>query len=128
MAELPSDRLEEAPPFTYVGIDVFGPWSITTRRTRGGQANSKRWAELFTYLCIRAIHIEVIEELSLSAFINALHRFVAIRGKVKQFRSERGTNFVGSTDDLQKDAINVEDEHVKKYLYDTGTVWVFNTP
>ena len=128
MADLPSDRLEEAPPFTYVGLDVFGPWSITTRRTRGGQANSKRWAVLFTCLCIRAIHIEVIGELSSSAFINALRRFVAIRGKVKQFRSDRGTNFVGSTDDLQIDAINVENEHVKKYLYDTGTVWVFNTP
>ena len=35
---------------------------------------------------------------------------------------------MGSTDDLQIDAINVENEHVKKYLYDTGTVWVFNTP
>ena len=95
MADLPSDCLEEAPPFTYVGLDVFGPWSITTRRTRGGQANSKRWAVLFTCLCIRAIHIEVIEELSSSAFINALCIFVAIRGKVKQFRSDRGTNFVG---------------------------------
>ena len=108
MADLPSDGLEEAPPFTYVGLDVFGPWSITTRRTKGGQANSKRWAVLFTCLCIRAIHIEVIEELSSSAFINALRRFVTIRGKVKQFRSGRGTNFVGSTNDLQIDAINVE--------------------
>ena len=128
MADLPTDRLEEAPPFTYVGLDVFRPWSITTRRTRGGQANSKRWAVLFTCLCIRAIHIEVIEDLSSSAFINALRRFVAIRGKVKQFRSDRGTNFVGATPDLRIDSINVEDELVKKYLYDTGTVWVFNTP
>ena len=128
MADLPSERLEEGPPFTYVGLDVFGPWSITTRRTRGGQANSKRWAVLFTCLCIRAIHIEVIEDLSSSAFINALRRFVAIHGKVKQFRSDRGTNFVGATPDLRIDSINVEDEHVKKYLYDTGTVWVFNTP
>ena len=128
MADLPSDRLEEAPPFTYVGVDAFGPWSVVTRRTRGGQANSKRWALLFTCLCIRAVHIEVIEDLSASAFINALRRFVAIRGKVKQFRSDRGTNFVGATSDLRVDAINVEDEHVKKYMYNSGTVWIFNTP
>ncbi|VDI56381.1 Hypothetical predicted protein [Mytilus galloprovincialis] len=44
MADLPFDRLDPAPPFSYVGIDVFGPWTITTRRTRGGQAQSKRWA------------------------------------------------------------------------------------
>ena len=73
-------------------------------------------------------HIEVIEDLSASAFINALRRFVAIRGKVKQFRSDRGTNFVEATSDLRVDAINVEDEHVKKYMYNSGTVWIFNTP
>ena len=128
MADLPADRLEEAPPFTYVGVDVFGPWSVVTRRTRGGQANSKRWAVLFTCLCIRAIHIEVIEDMSSSAFINALRRFVAIRGKVKQFRSDRGTNFVGATSDLQIDAVNVEDQEMKKVLFNSGSVWIFNPP
>ena len=128
MADLPADRLEQAPPFTYVGVDVFGPWSIVTRRTRGGQANSKRWAVLFTCLCIRAIHIEVIEDMSSSTFINALRRFVAIRGKVKQFRSDRGSNFVGATADLRIDTVNVEDEGVKKVLFNSGSVWVFNPP
>ena len=55
MAELPKDRLEEAPPFSYVGLDVFGPWSVVTRRTRGGTANSKRWGVLFTCLVSRGI-------------------------------------------------------------------------
>lgn len=128
MADLPADRLEESPPFTYVGVDVFGPWSVVTRRTRGGQANSKRWAVLFTCLCIRAIHIEVIEDMSSSAFINALRRFVAIRGKVKQFRSDRGTNFVGATSDLGIDTVNVEDQEVKKVLFNSGSVWIFNPP
>lgn len=128
MSELPSDRLETAPPFTYVGLDTFGPWSVTTRRTRGGVANSKRWAILFTCLCVRAIHIEVVEDLSSSAFINALRRFTAVRGKVSQFRSDRGTNFVGATDDLKVDAINVEDDTVKQFFFDTGSTWLFNTP
>ncbi|XP_071950736.1 uncharacterized protein [Antedon mediterranea] len=39
MADLPKERLTSAPPFTYVGLDVFGPWMVRTRRTRGGQAN-----------------------------------------------------------------------------------------
>ncbi|KAI4874288.1 hypothetical protein NFI96_026210, partial [Prochilodus magdalenae] len=41
MADLPADRLSMEPPFTYVGLDVFGPWTVITRRTRGGQANNK---------------------------------------------------------------------------------------
>ncbi|XP_052799373.1 uncharacterized protein LOC128230989 [Mya arenaria] len=89
MAELPSCRLSEAPPLTYVGVDTFGPWQVSTRRTKGGQASSKRWAVLFTCMIVRAIHIEVVEELSSSAFINALRRFVSIRGKVKEFYSDR---------------------------------------
>lgn len=87
MADLPLDRLKPCPPFTYVGVDVFGPWSVVTRRTRGGSANSKRWAVLFTCLAIRAVHIEIIEDMSASSFINALRRFIALRGNVKEFRS-----------------------------------------
>ncbi|KAI4874451.1 hypothetical protein NFI96_005580 [Prochilodus magdalenae] len=42
MADLPPDRLSTEPPFTNVGMDVFGPWAVAARRTRGGHAESKR--------------------------------------------------------------------------------------
>ncbi|KAJ8356530.1 hypothetical protein SKAU_G00193240 [Synaphobranchus kaupii] len=60
MADLPADRLTPEPPFTSVGLDVFGPWTIMTRRTREGSADSKRWAVLFTCMSTRAVHIELI--------------------------------------------------------------------
>ena len=82
MADLPTQRLTPAPPFTFVGVDVFGPWQIVTRRTRGEVACNKRWAVIFTCLSVRAIHIELIESLDTSSFINALRRFLAIRGPV----------------------------------------------
>lgn len=126
MADLPADRLEQAPPFTYVGVDVFGPWLIVTRHTRGGQANSKRWAVLFICLCIRAIHIEVIEDMSSSTFINALRCFVVVQGKVKQFRSDRRSNFVGATADLRIDTVNVEDEGLEAFgflIHNTVPTW-----
>ena len=41
MAPLPVDRQTSEPPFTHVGLDVFGPWSIVTHRTCGGSAESK---------------------------------------------------------------------------------------
>ena len=128
MADLPSDRVKIGAPFTSVGVDVFGPWSVVTRRTRGGQANSKRWAVLFTCLTTRAVHIELVEEMSSSSFINALRRFISIRGKVTEFRSDRGTNFIGATDDLHINTVNVEDGKIKTFLYNTGIVWIFNPP
>ncbi|XP_021366693.1 uncharacterized protein LOC110459000 [Mizuhopecten yessoensis] len=126
MSDLPTERLEPVPPFTSVGVDCFGPWQIVTRKTRGGQANSKRWAVLFTCLTSRAVHIEVIEEMSTSSFINALRRFISIRGKGKVFRSDRGTNFVGSMEKLG--GINVENESVRKCLLEDGCRWIFNPP
>ncbi|KAJ8014076.1 hypothetical protein DPEC_G00036500 [Dallia pectoralis] len=71
MADLPSKRLCTAPPFTFVGLDVFGPWNVTARRTRGGHAQSKRWAVMFTCMSTRAVHIEVIETMDTSSCINA---------------------------------------------------------
>ncbi|XP_066448142.1 uncharacterized protein [Eleutherodactylus coqui] len=127
MASLPADRLSTEPPFTNVGLDVFGPWSVTTRRTRGGEANSKRWAVLFTCMSIRAVHIEVIESLDTSSFINALRRFISIRGPVKQIRSDRGTNFIGACKELNIPS-NIDSDHVRRYLANQGCTWSFNPP
>ncbi|XP_033755752.1 uncharacterized protein LOC117338505 [Pecten maximus] len=128
MADLPTDRCTPSPPFSYVGVDTFGPWPISFRRTRGGSATQKRWALLFTCLVTRAIHIEVIEQLSSSSFINALRRFISVRGPVIQFRSDRGTNFVGATEDLAIDARFVENDHVADFLSDGKIKWIFNPP
>ena len=90
MSDLPADRLEPGPPFSNVGVDAFGPCNV--RRTRGCIANSKRWGIIVTCLVTRAVHIEVVDSMSSSAFIHALRRFIAIRGKVNIFRSDRGMN------------------------------------
>ncbi len=105
MSDLHPERLSMDPPFSFVGLDVFGPWVVTSCRTRGGQASSKRWAVLFTCMSTRAIHIEVIESMDSSSFINALRRFFAIRGPAKQLRSDCGTNFVGACKEL-KNGVN----------------------
>lgn len=71
------------------------------------------------------MHFEVIESLSSSSFINALRRFIAVRGPVRLFRSDRGTNFIGACKELK---INAEDPEFKSYLQDKGCTWVFNSP
>ncbi|KAJ8364608.1 hypothetical protein SKAU_G00134390 [Synaphobranchus kaupii] len=125
MSDLPAERLSTAPPFTYVGLDIFGPWEVSARRTRGGHTNSKRWAVLFTCTCVRAVHIEVVESLSTSSFINALRRFFSLRGASKQISSDQGTNFVGACKELKMDEPNTD---LNKYLQEQRCSWVFNPP
>ena len=33
MSDLSEERLKSCPPFTYVGVDCFGPWDIATEST-----------------------------------------------------------------------------------------------
>lgn len=73
MADLPSESLKICHPFKYVGLDVFGPWSVTS--TRGGQAESKQWAIMFCFMSSRAVHMKVIESMNASGCINALRLF-----------------------------------------------------
>ena len=124
MADLPIDRLTPTPPFSYIGLDVFGPWLVSARRTRGGMANSKRWAVLFTCLTTRAI--EVIESMDASCFINALRRFLALRGPAVQFRSDCGTNFVGARNELRSSLKEMDNRAIQSYLATEGCNWIFN--
>ena len=127
MADLPADRLQVSPPFTNVGLDVFGPWVISSRRTRGGLAESKRWAVMFTCMSSRGVHIEVIESLTTSSFINALRRFFSIRGPAKHIRSDQGTNFVGACRELGLQS-NIDTTTVGRHLAEQGCTWTFNPP
>ena len=129
MADLPFDRVSTEPPFTNIGLDVFGPWSITTRRTRGGQANSKRWwAVIFICLSVRAIHIELIESMDTSSFINALRRFFALCGPAKQIRSDCGTNFRGASKELKMFLAESNRPSLSRFLSEEGCTWIFNPP
>ncbi|XP_043986029.1 uncharacterized protein LOC122838996 [Gambusia affinis] len=128
MADLPMDRTAVAPPFTYVGVDVFGPWIVTSRRTRGGYANSKRWAVIFSCLSTRAIHVEVMESMESSSFINAFRRFVSIRGPVKQLRSDCGTNFLGACKELGITPTHCNNQEIQNFLNENECTWIFNPP
>ena len=127
MADLPPDRVEETSPFTNTGFDVFGPWSVTTRRTRGGAANSKRWGLVFTCLCIRAVQ-KVLETMDTSSFLCALRRFLAIRGPATLLRCDRGSNFIGGESELDQALREMDQTSIARYLAEHGCKWLFNPP
>lgn len=115
-------------PFSYVGLDVFGAWEVAAHCTRGGHANSKKWAVLCTGMSTKDIHIEVIETMSSSSFINALRRFFSIRGPARQLRYDCGTNFVGASKELKLDPPSQGQMSIENYLLNQRCTWVFNPP
>ena len=75
IAPLPDFRVSEAPPFDRVGIDFAGPVYIT----RQGDME-KACIALLTCCVTRAVHLELVENLVASTFVNCLRRFCARRG------------------------------------------------
>ena len=81
MSDLPSDRMQEAPPFTYCSVDYFSPFYIKDKRKE-----IKRYGSSFTCLASRAVHIEVADSLDTDSFIMALRRFINLRGNISELR------------------------------------------
>ncbi|XP_040928808.1 uncharacterized protein LOC114866078 isoform X1 [Betta splendens] len=119
MADLPEERVEMTPPFTYCGMDCFGPFYV-----KEGRKELKRYGLLFTYMCSRAIHIEMLDDLTTDAFINALRAFIAVRGNVRQLRSDQGTNFVGAQREFMNAMKDLNHEQLKEY----GCEFITNFP
>uniref|UniRef100_A0A146LXE2 Pro-Pol polyprotein n=1 Tax=Lygus hesperus TaxID=30085 RepID=A0A146LXE2_LYGHE len=88
MPDLPRERINYSSPFTYTGLDYLGPLIVTERGML-----KKRWVCLFTCMAVRAVHLEVIENLSAEEFILCLRRFVSTRGAPKMILSDNATQF-----------------------------------
>ena len=119
MADLPVDRLEPSPPFTYSAVDFFGPWLV-----KEGRREVKRYGVLLTCIASPAIHLETANTLDTSSFINAYRRFVSRRGPVRQLRSDRGTNFVGCKNELQAALSEMDQERIRSYLLEYNCDWL----
>ena len=124
MSDLPEDRVVPCKkPFTYVGVDCFGPFAV-----RRGRSNAKRYGILVTCLSIRAIHIEVAHSLDTESFINALRRFVSRRGTPEEIRSDNGGNFVKGEKELREAIEGWNQQKIHESLLQKNIKWTFNPP
>ena len=119
MSDLPIDRIEPTPPFTCVGVDFFGPWYV-----KDGRKQLKRYGALFTCLVVRAIHIEVALSLSTDSFINALRRFLAIRGPIRLLQSDCDTNFIGLKSEQMRAGEEFDKNRIKEFLLQKGCDYI----
>ncbi len=86
MADLPLKRLADVePPFTYCGLDMFGPFIV-----KEGRKELKRYGIIFTCYSCRAVHLETTTSMDTDTFIMSLRRFICRRGPVRSIRSDNG--------------------------------------
>ncbi|XP_022790440.1 LOW QUALITY PROTEIN: uncharacterized protein LOC111329941 [Stylophora pistillata] len=124
MAKLPEDRITpHKPPFTYVGVDLFGPIEVKQKRSR-----VKRYGCIFTCLSVRAIHIEVANTLNTDSMINALRRFICLRGCPEEIRSDCGTNLTKADKELKESIEEWNQQRIDGFCAQRGIQWIFNPP
>ncbi|XP_022824611.1 uncharacterized protein LOC111355114 [Spodoptera litura] len=99
MGNLPEQRLHLEFPFLDSGVDYAGPIMIADRKGRGCRL-VKCFICVFVCLATRAVHLELVSDLTKEAFLAAMNRFIARRGKPRNIFSDNGTTFVGAFNEL----------------------------
>ena len=124
MADLPPERCQSGkPPFSYIGVDLFGPFLVKL-----GRSEVKRYGCIFTCFTTRAIHIEVLNNLETDTFINGFLRFCARRGYPEKVFSDNGTNLVGARTELSRSLRQLDRDQVVCAARRNEVDWHFNTP
>lgn len=126
MATLPPSRTTPSRAFARVGVDYAGP--VTVRSTLGRLPKlTKAWICVFVCLVTRAIHLELVSDLTTQAFIAALKRMISRRGIIREVISDNGTTFVGANNYLRAIVKQLEEgmgEIEDKFDFK----WTFTTP
>jgi hypothetical protein len=113
----------DRPPFTYVGVDYFGPFNVKI-----GRSTVKRYGCIFTCLTSRAVHLEVAHTLTTNSFIAAFQRFTSRRGTHEKVYSDNGTNLVSGELELRKSMEQWNQANISRYMSHRDITWTFNPP
>ena len=112
---LPECRVKEAFAFSSIGVDFAGPLYVKNPE--------KAWICLYTCCATRAVHLDILTDLSTDSFIRSFRRFVARRGFPNRVISDNGKTFKGADKAIQA---MLRHSMVKKFLSDLNIKWQFN--
>ena len=93
------------------------------RPTGVATASNKVWICLHNCCVTRAIHLEIVPDLTTAAFIRCLKRFSSRRGLPQRFVSDNGKTFKAAAKAINKILC---DKTVHQYLSGVGVEWLFN--
>ncbi|KRZ59301.1 hypothetical protein T02_15048 [Trichinella nativa] len=124
MAALPDVRTTLAPAFAHVGMDFAGPLFVkTTRKT-----TSLRYVCLITCMVSRAVHLELVSEMSTVGVVQALRRFIARRGRPATIQTDNFRSFQSAASELRRLWRGIDVEQVQNELAGQRIQWHFIPP
>ena len=101
LGQLPIEYVTPDHVFDKVGVDYAGPFYIKYGHVRKPTV-VKTYAGVFVSLSVKAVHLELVSELTTEAFLACLRHFISRRGKLTLIWTDHGTNFVGATWEIKE--------------------------
>jgi len=90
-APLPISRTKDVDPFTYTGVDFAGALYVKD----GGQER-KVYLCLFTCAITRAVHLEIVQDLTAGTFLLAFRKFAGQRSLPMMMISDNGSTYLSA--------------------------------
>ena len=116
-APLPAERIRESYPFEVTGIDYTGAIPVRVK-----EEEDSVYILLFTCGVTRAIHLEVVENMTSGAFIDALRRITSRHSIPRVIYSDIASTFVSASNILTQ---FFKQPDVAKELSNMRTTWKF---
>ena len=115
---LPKMRLIDAPPFTVTGVDFTGALYV---KEKNGTEN-KAYVCLFTCATTRAVHLEIVSDLTEESFLQAFRRFTSRKSLPRTMISDNASTYLAASETIVKltNSTTLKDELSKQ-----GTSWEF---
>lgn len=128
MGQLPLERVTPDLVFNRVGIDYAGPLYLKLGHVRKPTI-VKAYVCVFVSLSVKAVHLELVSDLTTPAFIACLRRFISRRGKPSSIWSDHGSNFVGASRELSELARFLQEQRtagdISDFCSSQGIDWSF---
>ena len=103
-------RVRQSAPFSKVGIDFAGPLFV---KSKTGEM-VKSYFALFTCCVTRAVHLDLVADLTATTFLRCLRRFTARRGTPSLIISDNAKTFKASAKVIKR---LYDNEEVRAHLW-----------
>ncbi len=92
MGQLPVNRVTPTSAFHHTGADFAGPLMM-----KRGYTRNRTLVCVFVFMATKAVHLELVTDLTSEAFLAALRRFIGRRGCPETLATDNGSKFCRSS-------------------------------
>ena len=114
---LPRSRIEEPTPFSVCGVNFTGALYV-----REGDSERKFYIFLCTCATTRAVHLEVVLDMTLESFILAIRKFVSRRLLPRRMMLDNVSTCLAAAEELE---LLFKSTSLKQAVEGCGVTWQF---